>query len=467
MAIVDDPKHQTAAIGTVAGESSASRPVIALKLVVVSGPDEGREVPLEGTVEIGADAACGLTLQDSAVSRRHAQVTSAAGRVTVKDTGSRNGVFICGVRVKEAVLSLGAVLTIGKSAITIQPRWYRREVAPSTHREFGELLGESVAMREIFAILERVADTEVPLLVEGESGTGKELVARSVHKASRRATKPYVVFDCGSVPADLAESELFGHKKGAFSGATSDRAGAFQRAHEGTLCLDELGELPLELQPKLLRALESGEIKPVGDDTTRKVDVRIIASTNRDLHAEVSRGRFRSDVLYRLDVVKIRMPPLRQRPEDIPALLARLLEGKLPPEDAIAGENLGVLTGYAWPGNVRELRNTLARAVALANRPGQPLASFKDLVFNLGPASSAPATIGSEFPGVSVPLPYKTAKAQLLLGFDRAYTAALLERHNNNVQQAAAAAELSRKHLYELMRRVDGNEGGDPGDTPE
>src|SRR5262249_28857034 len=281
----------------------------------------------------------------------------------------------------EAVVPVGAVLGVGKSAVAVQPRWHRREVPPSDKRAFGDLIGGSVAMREIFAILERLADTDVPLLVEGESGTGKELVARSVHEASRRGQGPYVVFDCGAVPAELAESELFGHKKGAFSGAVSDRAGAFQRASGGTLCLDELGELPVDLQPKLLRVLETSEVRPVGEDNLRKVDVRVVASTNRDLHAEAQRGRFRADLLYRLDVVKVGMPPLRQRPEDIPALVARLLEGKVPSGDAIAGENLQTLMGYAWPGNVRELRNTLARAVALANRPGEPPVPFAQLVF--------------------------------------------------------------------------------------
>ena len=286
-----------------------------------------------------------------------------------------------------------------------------------------------------------------------------------MHAASQRKASPYVVFDCGAVPADLAESELFGHRKGAFSGASSDRAGAFQSANNGTLCLDELGELPLDLQPKLLRVLESGTVRPVGEDAPRKVNVRIIASTNRDLHAEARRGRFRSDLLYRLVVVKIRMPPLRQRPDDIPALVARLLFGKLPAGDTVAGENLHALMGYAWPGNVRELRNTLARAVALANRPGEPAAPFASFVFNLGPAASAPTTIGAEFPGVSAPAPYQEAKAQLLHGFDRAYVSALMERHHDNVQQAAAAAGLSRKHLYELIRRVDGTETAD--DLPE
>jgi DNA-binding NtrC family response regulator len=440
-----DDAHQTAA-----ATHAAAAPATPVKLVVVGGADEGREVPLDRTVDIGADPACQLVLQDPAVSRRHASVSHVAGRLTVRDLGSRNGTLVGGVKIKEAQVPLGAVLTLGKTTIALQPRWYMREVSPSTERRFGELVGDSVAMREVFALLQRAAQAEVTVLIEGESGTGKELAARSIHAASSRARGPYVVFDCGAVPADLAESELFGHKRGAFSGATSDRQGAFQRAYGGTICLDELGELPLELQPKLLRVLEAGEVRPVGEDTPRKVDVRVVAATNRDLNAEAQRGRFRQDLLYRVEVVRVRLPPLRQRPGDIPALVAHLLPGKLPPGDAIEGENLARLMSYSWPGNVRELRNTLTRAVTLAG----PV-PFAKLVFNLGPASAAPLTIGAEFPGVSSRVPYKEAKAQLLESFERAYVAALMERHGGNIQRAAAEAGLSRKHLYELLRRVD------------
>ena len=433
-----------------------------MKVVVVAGPDEGREVPLDRTVEIGADPTCQLVLQDASVSRKHASVSIASGKLVVRDLGSRNGTLFGGARIKEAQVPLGAVLTIGKTTIAIQPRWYIREVSPSKARSFGELVGESVPMREVFALLERAAPADVTVLIEGESGTGKELAARSIHAASSRAKGPYVVFDCGSVPAELAESELFGHKRGAFSGATADRQGAFQRAHGGTLCLDELGELPLELQPKLLRVLEAGEVRPVGEDAPRKVDVRVLAATNRDLNAEAQRGRFRHDLLYRLEVVRVRLPPLRQRPGDIPALVTHLLSGKLPHGDEIGGDNLARLMSYSWPGNVRELRNALARAVTLAGTPGKP-APFAKLVFNLGPASSAPATIGAEFPGVSSKVPYKEAKAQLLESFERAYVSSLMEHHGGNIQRAAAAAGLSRKHLYELLRRadVDAPDGGD------
>lgn len=452
-----EPSIHTLDIGSDGGGHDAARPP-SLKVVVVAGPEEGREVALERGITIGADPSCDLVLTDRAVSRKHLSLSLDSNVVVARDLGSRNGTFLSGARVMKVEVPIGAVITVGQSAIAVQPRWYVREVPPSSRTSFGELLGQSLVMRELFAVLERVAPTDVTVLVEGESGTGKEVIARSIHAASSRADKPYVVFDCSSVPGELAESELFGHRRGAFSGAIADRAGAFVQADGGTLCLDEVGELPAELQPKLLRVLESGEVKAVGADTVRKVDVRIVAATNRDLYAEARRGHFRSDLFYRLEVVKVRVAPLRQRPDDLPLLVSRLLADRIDPTDPIAGPNLKKLLTYSWPGNVRELRNTLQRAVALAS-PSRGLRRFSDLVFNLGPASTAPSTIGFEYPGVSSPVAYKEAKEQLLFSFHRAYVTALLDRHQGNIQRAATAAGLSRKHLYELIRRVEGDEG--------
>jgi len=439
--------HTIEAVGPASRRSGPGS--VALKLVVVAGADEGKEAPFDAKAVIGADPSCTLVLTDRSVSRKHVEMERSGARILVRDLGSRNGTLFNGATLRDGEVPVGAVLQLGDTSVAIQPRLFVREVAPSEARAFGELLGDSIAMREMFAILSRIAPTTVPVLVEGESGTGKELAARSIHAASTRASAPYVVFDCASVPSELAESELFGHKKGAFSGATENRAGAFQRAHGGTLCLDEMGELPLDLQPKLLRALESGEVRPVGEDATRKVDVRVVASTNRDLHAEVQRGRFRADLLYRLEVVKVRIPPLRQRPEDIPGLVTKLLSGS-GIAGPIGGDNLTRLMAYSWPGNVRELRNVLTRAVALAPAP-----RFDALALNLGPSASGPATIGVDFPGVARPLPFKEAKAQLLASFERAYVSALLERHPGNLQQAASAAGLSRKHLYNLMKAIE------------
>jgi DNA-binding NtrC family response regulator len=437
-------------------QGRTAAPLVAAKIAVVHGPDRGLEILLDRSIELGSDPACDLVLHDAAVSRRHAVLLTVGGRIRVRDLGSRNGTFLGGTRLVDAEVPLGAVLTVGNSQVALQSRRFVSEVAPSSERAFGDLIGESLAMREVFAILERVSRTDVTVLIEGESGTGKEPAARSIHRASLRAARPYVVFDCGAVPRELAEAELFGHKRGSFTSAFSSRAGGFGQADGGTLCLDEVGELPLDLQPKMLRAIETGEIRAVGEDVARKVDVRLIASTNRDLHAEVLRGRFRADLFYRLSVVRIRMPPLRERPEDIAGLVGHFVRDQLPSGDVPGGENLARLMAYSWPGNVRELRNALARAVALARQPSGGPVAFSSLVFNPGPAEDRPGPLATDFPGVAAAVPYGIAKQQVLARFDRAYVGALLQRHRGNVTRAAAAASLSRKHLYQLLRRITG-----------
>jgi len=449
----DDP-FRTANLASYVKDQSPAN--IQGKLVVMDGPDAGTEVALESLTIVGSDPSCQLELRDTTVSRKHLTVEVSGNRIRIEDMGSRNGTFLGDTRVLEAEVHLGTVLRVGRTTLAIQPRWFLRELPPSRARRFGELVGEAVATREIFAILERISPTDVTVLVEGESGTGKELVCRSIHEASERSERPYVVFDCGAVPRDLAESELFGHKKGAFTGADSDREGAFQRADGGTICLDEIGELPLELQPRLLRALENGEVRPVGADRVRKVDVRVLAATNRNLSAEVQAERFRADLLYRLEVVRLRVPPLRDRPEDIPLLVSHFLGEKASFDDEPSRVNLERLMAYTWPGNVRELRNSLSRAVALHRKPEGETRRFPYLLFNLGPPTDSPHTIGQSFPGVVVPLEYKEAKAKLLEMFDHAYVEAVLARHEGNVTRAAEAAGLSRKHLYALMRRSTG-----------
>ncbi len=426
----------------------------AVKLVVLSGASEGLERSLSSVMTVGADARCDLCLRDRGISRQHAELRREDGRVWVRDLGSRNGTVLNGVHVTEAALQLGSVIQLGEISVGLYPRWHIREVDPSEATSFGPLYGASLAMRQVFALLERVAPCQATVLIEGESGTGKELVARSLHEASDRARKPYVVFDCTTVTKELAESELFGHVKGAFSGAVADRDGAFRQADGGTIFLDELGELPLDLQPKLLRVLENGETRRVGDSQRRSVDVRIVAATNRDLNAEVRRGRFRSDLLYRLSVVRLQLPPLRARPEDIAVITERLLAGQLAPGSRVEGPNLERLMSYSFPGNVRELRNVLTRALALAPlRAG--LVRFEDLVFNLASDASSPTSLGYGFPGVDAPLPYKEAKQRLMAQFDDEYVQALMRRNGGNVTRAAKAAGLSRKHVYALLRRVE------------
>jgi len=425
-----------------------------LHVVVLDGPSAGSGVVLRSKLLIGTDESCDLVLDDSTVSRRHAVMSLLDQRVRIRDLGSRNGVFVAETRVHDGVLAEGSVVRLGKSAVALRPRWAQREVTASRSHRFGELYGSSVSMREVFSVLERAARSDVPVLIEGETGCGKDLAARSLHLASPRGRRPFVVFDCASVPEALAESELFGHVRGAFTGAHQDRQGAFERAHRGTLFLDEIGELPPSLQPKLLRVLESGEIRRVGGSEPVPVDVRVVAATNRNLHAEVQRGAFRSDLFYRLDVVRTHVPPLRHRPEDVQGLATDLLMGKLPPGDEVSGDNLGALMAQPWPGNVRELRNVLMRAIALS----QPGSRFDDLVFHLGPPTGSPAAFGMAFPGVNTPLPYKEAKKVLLDGFERSYVDALMRRHDGNHTRAAKAAGISRKHLHELVKKLNTND---------
>ncbi len=443
--------------------ADARRPApVALKIVVLAGPDEGKEAPIRASCDVGTDPGCDFPLTDSSISRRHARISIDRGRILVRDLESRNGTFIGDARVRDATLPLGAVLRLGRTRVAIQPRWLVREIAPSTARGFGELYAESLAMREVFAVLERVAESDLPVLVEGERGTGKALVGRALHAASARAKGPFVAFDCAVAASDRVALDLFGPEgvvaEPAAFGAVGDvpgDEGAFQQARGGTLFIEEVGALPVELQPRLLRALETRELV-ASDGAARPVEVRVVVSTSRDLRAEVERGQFRADLLHRLDVVRVRIPPLRSRPEDIPGLVARMLVGKLPARDEPGGENMQKLLGHPWPGNVAELKEVVERAAragaaATGKRKAPP---FADLVFDLGPIPSAPATLGTDPPGVSGPAPYAAARGQLLASFDRAFVAELTRRFGDDLDAAARAAGMARTDLDALLRRT-------------
>ena len=302
-------------------------------------------------------------------------------------------------------------------------------------------------MRRLFAILEQVSNTDSTLLVEGETGTGKELVALAVHEASPRKDGPFVVLDCAAVPGELVESELFGHVRGAFTGAATNRPGAFVSADNGTLFLDELNSLPITMQPKLLRALESRSVKAVGSDAPRKVNVRVIAACNSDVERDVAEGRFRPDLFYRLSVVHVRIPPLRQRRDDIPVIAARMLEemGGCEPGE-ISGPNLDRLAAHAWPGNVRELRNVIERACALSGGVPRP---FRDMTLHLGPSRE-----GGERLQVDTEATYSRAKEKVLASFERIYLEALMQRCGGNISLASRVSELDRKQLRKLLRRL-------------
>lgn len=416
------------------------------QLVVIEGPDMGRALRVETeALIVGTDEVCDLRLTDDRVSGRHLSVLRMPSGYEVKDLGSRNGTIYQGSALTEAVLRPGATLKIGRSFLRLQPMPQAIEVSPSQSRRLGEMVAESLAMREVFAVLELAADSDVSVLLEGETGVGKELAARAVHEASSRRRGPFVAVDCSALPETLIDSELFGHIKGAFTGATGSRKGAFQRASGGTLFLDELGTIPSHVEARLLRAVEERVVRPVGADTERPVDVRIIAASRHDLLARVTEGSFRPDLYYRLSVVRVIIPPLRQRREDIAPIVQELLHRRGFEADSTTGPWLDRLFAHEWPGNVRELRNLVDRALALAPRAQ----SIEDL--NLDPEQTH---IGQGEPLViRTDLPYAEAKQQLLEVFERRYLTDLLGRCGGNLSAAARESGLDRKHLRTLARR--------------
>ena len=403
-----------------------------LRLLVVTGPDQGKKLELEsGTYRIGQAPECSLALTDRKVSRRHLEVEVRSDGVQLRDLGSRNGSFHRGARFTQLTIGAGEVVRIGTTDLKLVSATAGARLMPSAQERFGRLVGRSLVMRELFAVLEQVAGSDAPVLIGGETGTGKEVCAEAIHSKGARAAGPFVVCDCAGLAPTLIESELFGHERGAFTGADRSRDGAFARAHGGTLFIDEIGELSLDGQPRLLRAIESRSIKPVGAAAYRAVDVRVIVATNRDLRAEVAAGRFREDLFHRLSVLQVSMPPLRDRKEDL-TLLIRHLAGDPPLELAPAAEAL--LLEYDWPGNVRELRNVVERARARSN----------------GPLLEAEALgLGDE----QVPNTFHEAKKRLIDAWERAYVAELLHRTSGHVSRAARVAALDRVSLYRLMKK--------------
>jgi DNA-binding NtrC family response regulator len=330
-------------------------------------------------------------------------------------------------------------LKLGQSALRLGLLEDYVELPLSSRERFGNLYGRSPSIRRVFSLLERICASDSTVLIEGETGTGKELVAEALHDESAREKGAFIVFDCSAVSANLFESELFGHKKGAFTGAVEDREGAFEAADGGTLFLDEIGELPLDLQPKLLRALEKHEVRRVGSNHPVEVDVRIVAATNRDLGREVERGKFREDLFYRLNVVKLQIPPLRERAEDIPLLVDLFTtQMKKPP---LARETLRAFMTQAWPGNVRELRNAVERALSIGMAPKAPEEA--------PPQAAAAQTID-----LSVPL--KAGLDRLIDDYERAYVTAALEKTGGNVTRAAELAGVNRKFIQRALHRFGG-----------
>ena len=426
-----------------AARAAVPRPVPA-RVRVASGaatPTTFRLV--RGTCVIGGAAGVDIVLEDSTVSRRHVELTLSPEGVLVTDLGSRNGTFYLGQRVERMTLSLGSRLRVGSAEIWLEAD--EESLAESVRgtdagTEYRGMVGRSATMRQLFAKLARLEGSLVNLLVQGESGVGKELIARAIHQGSLLADAPLVAINCGGLAKELVASELFGHKRGAFTGAVDARKGAFERADGGTLFLDEVGELPLDVQPMLLRALELGEIQPLGDDQTKRVKVRVVAATNRTLVTEARAGRFREDLFFRLAVVTLTVPPLRERAEDIPLLASRIAQAEGAVE--LPAELVAELAQRAFAGNVRELKNAVLAYLALGDLPEGSAALRAD--DDLDSALRKSLTLDRS---------YAEQKDELANRFTRLYLEALLRKVGGNQTEAARLANMDRGYLGRLVSK--------------
>jgi DNA-binding NtrC family response regulator len=409
------------------------------RVTVVRGADAPASVESSGVeLTIGTAEGNDLTLTDPAVSRHHCVLAVTPHGVELRDLDSTNGTTLAGFRINSAYVTNGALIGAGETVLRIELLTEKLSASVSHADRFGPVLGRSLAMRRLFAIAAQVAPSDATVLIEGETGTGKGLLAEAIHEASRRAAGPFVVVDCAAMPPQLMESELFGHEAGAFTGAKNRRIGLFESAAGGTIFLDEIGELSLELQPKLLRAIERREVRRIGSTTRIAVDVRIVAATNRDLRREVNRGAFRSDLWYRLNTVRLAIPPLRERRDDIPLLVSHFYAQMAPePGARPPAELLAKLLRAEWRGNIRELANAVERSL-FATDPSM----IDELVGGAGQDDRSDASLS-----------FRAAKEKFTAEWEQAYLAQLLDRHGGNVSKAARAARMDRSHLHGLLRR--------------
>ena len=462
---VDDLRSGTW-VTYIGGRATSAR-LRRVRIEIVSGPDAGLVRDIESQViRIGARRGNDVQLSDSKVSGLHCEIRLDDRGYRLRDLDSTNGTYVSQLRINDVYIQPGAQIALGSTRLKFEPLGDSIEIELADTDRFGSMIGRSVKMREMFARLEKLARSDTTVLVTGETGVGKELVAEALHDSSPRAKGPFVVLDCGSIPPNLIESELFGHERGAFTGATSSYAGAFERAHGGTVFLDEIGELPLAMQPKLLRVLERKEVRRVGGTKTLEVDLRVVAATNRDLGVEVNRGRFREDLYYRLAVARVHVPPLRERKDDIGLLIEHILATTPGGETAsIAQETIDLMMKHDWPGNVRELRNVIERAVLLSETPDSEDAMRRAPIspssqpkseqsITVTPSQTATSAEASMTVPVDVAIPFKHAKQNVISEFERRYISRLLAQHDGNISAAARAAGIDRMSIHKMLHRL-------------
>lgn len=438
-------------------EGSANISLRKCQLSVIEGPDRGKKYALVKPVtRVGKKEQNDLIMSDTTVSRKHMIIEYSSDSFLLRDLNSTNGTTLNGTRVKEAYLVPGDRIKIGNTTLEFVAFEEKVRIEPSDKTVFGSMVGSSLKMRQIFGILEKISPSLATVIIEGETGTGKELVARAIHENSPRKNRPFVVFDCGSVAPNLIESELFGHERGSFTGAIKSRRGAFEEANGGTIFLDEIGELILDLQPKLLRALESREIRRVGSNLPTPIDVRVVCATNRNLRKEVAEGRFREDLYYRLSVVKIILPPLRERSEDIIPIIEKFLrDGKFNkrPDGTlhivrVDDDAIKALQRYQWPGNVRELQNIIERASSISDKDTITKEHVEFVFSELEREEDR-----TEKLQVMKDAPFKEAKQKVVEVFERDYLMDLLKRNSYNLSKAAREAGIDRKHIRNLLKK--------------
>jgi transcriptional regulator with GAF, ATPase, and Fis domain len=423
-------------------------PLASFRVTLESGPTPHGSIEIRGSepgeVIVGQSPVCALRLADPMVSRRHLALDVVGDRLRVRDLGSKNGTSIGALRVLVAFASPGDAITIGRSTLRVAVAGPADASLPATDR-YGDVLGFSREMRRLFPLLERLAASNIPILIEGETGTGKEAVAQALHARGPRAARPFVLFDCTAITQNLLESELFGHEKGAFTGATAQRKGVFEEAHGGTLFIDELGDLPLDLQAKLLRALDTGQVRRVGGNRWIQCDVRVICATRRDVEHMVQDNRFRDDLYHRLAVGRVALPPLRDRRGDVPLLVEHFCREFGISPSTLSRELLDRWRGAPWPGNVRELRNAVARTIALGELAQAPTHIEKQ-------ASTADASPGRAFEELLEQLlPYDDARPRALEIFQRAYIDRVMQAANGSVQRGAEISGLALRY-FQLLR---------------